>query len=396
MKIKPAYIFIFVFIVILLAVVFYLVVNRAKNTTIVDKPVMKAVGLTIQPEPSSPYDRVDQIIQFRFDITNVGNVSIPGIVTVEGATVNCPSINDIGNYDSFLDANEQLSCNASHSITQADLDAGSVSIVATANVNGTISPTATVSVPMIQNRLLTLTKTADPLTYDHVGQIITYTYVITNSGNTTLSPAQFTGSDTAFEVPIACGQQNISLAPKESLTCTAAYTITQADMDAGSVTTSAVASDSGGLISPAVSVTITRSDGVVSALPATPADQTFPSSNLTPGITIQHTVVAGEWLWQIARCYGADHKQVINVNSQLADPDEISPGMIVNVPNIGSEGTIYGPPCIRDYTVQAGDTWNSIASKYDADLIVLQRVNPDGLVTGMVLKVPIHSAKTPY
>ena len=395
MKIKPAYIFIFVFIVILLAVVFYLVVNRAKNTTIVDKPLIKAVGLTIQPEPSSPYDRVDQIIQFRFDITNVGNVSIPGIVTVQGATVNCPSISDIGNYDSFLDANELLSCNTSHSITQADLDAGSVSIAATANVNGTISPTATVSVPMIQNRLLTLTKTADPLTYDHVGQIITYTYVITNSGNTTLSPAQFTGSDTAFEVPIACGQQNISLAPKESLTCTATYTITQADMDAGSVTTSAVGSDSGGLISPAVSVTITRSDVVVSALPATPADLTFPS-NLTPGITIQHTVAAGEWLWQIARCYGADHKQVINVNSQLADPDEISPGMIVSVPNIGSEGTIYGPPCIRAYTVQAGDTWNSIALKYDADLIVLQRVNPDGLATGMVLKVPIHSAKTPY
>ncbi len=247
---------------------------------------------------------------------------------------------------------------------------------------------------MVQNRLLTLTKTADPQTYDHVGQIITYTYVITNSGNITLSPAQFTGSDTAFEVPIACGEQNISLAPKESLTCTATYTITQADMDAGSVTTSAVGSDSGDVTSPSVSVTITRSDRVVSVLPATHADLTNPS-NLTPGITIQHTVVAGEWLWQIARCYGADHKQVINANSQLADPDEISPGMTVSVPNIGSVGTIYGPPCIRTYTVQAGDTWNSIALKYDADLIVLQRVNPDGLAAGTVLKVPAHSASAP-
>ena len=394
MKIKPVHILFVVFVVVFLAVIFYLVVNRAKNTTIIDKTMIKAVALTIQPEPSAPYDRVEQIIQFRVDITNVGNVSIPGIVTFEGATVNCPSINDIGNHDSFFDANELLPCNTSHTITQADLDAGSVTIVAAANVNGTISPTATVSVPMIQNRLLTLSKTADPQTYDHVGQIITYTYVITNSGNITLSPAQFTGNDTAFEMPIACGEQNISLAPKESLTCTATYTITQADMDAGSVTTSAVSSASGAVISPAVSVTITRSDQGVSALPASPADLTTPS-NLTPGITIQHTVVVGEWLWQIARCYGADQKQVIKVNSQLADPDEISPGMTVSVPNIGSVGIIYGPPCIRTYTVQTGDTWSSIALKYDADLIVLQRVNPDGLAAGMVLKVPVHSAGAP-
>jgi LysM repeat protein len=315
-------------------------------------------------------------------------VSIPGIVAVTGATVNCPSINEIGNQDRNFDPNELLTCNTSHTITQADLDAGSVTIVAIANVSGTVSPTATVSVPMIQNRLLTLTKTADPQTYDHVGQIITYTYVITNSGNITLNPAQFTGSDTAFEVPIACGEQNTRLAPKESLTCTATYTITQADMDAGSVTTSAVSSDNGDVISPAVSVTITRSGLGGFALPTNP-------SNLTPGITIQHTVVAGEWLWQIARCYGADHKQVIQANSQLADPDEISPGMIVSVPNIGSAGIIYGPPCIWSYTVQDGDTWNSIASKYDADLIVLQRVNPDGLAAGVVVKVPIHSASAP-
>ncbi len=43
----------------------------------------------------------------------------------------------------------------------------------------------------------------------------------------------------------------------------------------------------------------------------------------------------------------------------------------MDVPNIGSVGTIYGPPCVVAYTVQPGDTWNSIALKYDADLAVL-------------------------
>jgi uncharacterized repeat protein (TIGR01451 family) len=40
-----------------------------------------------------------------------------------------------------------------------------------------------------------LTKSANPTTYNALNQTITYTYVITNTGNVILGPAQFTISD---------------------------------------------------------------------------------------------------------------------------------------------------------------------------------------------------------
>jgi hypothetical protein len=64
----------------------------------------------------------------------------------------------------------------------------------------------------------------------------------------------------------------------------------------------------------------------------------------------------------------------------------------VNVPNIGSAGKIYGPPCVATYTVQSGDTWNSIAQKYNADPGILRMVNSSTLSAGSVLKVPLNSA----
>ena len=45
---------------------------------------------------------------------------------------------------------------------------------------------ATATVTADQNPALTLAKTATPTTYDAVGRVITYSYMLTNSGNVTL------------------------------------------------------------------------------------------------------------------------------------------------------------------------------------------------------------------
>jgi hypothetical protein len=104
-------------------------------------------------------------------------------------------------------------------------------------------------------------------------------------------------------------------------------------------------------------------------------------------------VEVGEWLFQIARCYGTRYSDVHDANPQINDPDLILPFMIVTVPRIGSVGNIYGPhKCITFYTVQSGDTWASIAQKFNADIVVLQRANPVAFTSGVVLKVPLNSA----
>jgi LysM repeat protein len=96
---------------------------------------------------------------------------------------------------------------------------------------------------------------------------------------------------------------------------------------------------------------------------------------------------------QIARCYGANFTEVRNANLGIPDADIISIDTIITVPKIGSAGKIYGPPCVGTHTVQSGDTWASIAQRYNADVVVLQAANSSSsLAVGSVIKIPLNSS----
>ncbi|MEW5938894.1 MAG: LysM peptidoglycan-binding domain-containing protein [Chloroflexota bacterium] len=344
------------------------------------------VELAVVADTSVPFTQVGQTVEYRYRVRNTGTAPLGGVIAFTGASPACPNVNTVGNNDDLLDPGEEVICESSYAITQADLDRGFIETTVTANVNGTLSNPVTTTVQTVPAKLLTLTKTADPTTYDRAGQTITYTYTIKNSGSQSLGPAQFTISDPGLSagVPFNCGDANATLIPGATVSCTGAYITTQADMTLASITTSATASGGGAGPSAPASATVTRAAG--GTITATP------SANLTKGATIQHTVIAGEWLWQIARCYGASPTAVVAANPQLANPAQISPGMVITVPSIGSNGTIYGPPCVVTHTVVTGDTWASIAQKYNADPVLLQMVNPGPLTVGSVIVVPRNSA----
>jgi uncharacterized repeat protein (TIGR01451 family) len=94
-------------------------------------------------------------------------------------------------------------------------------------------------------------KSASPTTYDQVGDLITYTYTVTNTGNVTVL-GQITVTDDRLTVTCP---PTASLAPGASLECTATHLVTQADLDAGSIVN--VASASNGVVtSPPDTVTV--------------------------------------------------------------------------------------------------------------------------------------------
>ncbi len=98
------------------------------------------------------YDEVGDVISYSFLVTNSGNVSLDGPVSINDDKVtdkSCPSVDTVGNLDSKLDPTENITCTASYTITQADLNAGSVTNVASASADGTTSPTDTETVTSV-------------------------------------------------------------------------------------------------------------------------------------------------------------------------------------------------------------------------------------------------------
>ncbi|HSJ54196.1 MAG TPA: hypothetical protein VLC52_10700, partial [Anaerolineae bacterium] len=83
---------------------------------------------------------------------------------------------------------------------------------------------------------LALVKTASPTAYDSVGDVIVYSYELTNSGDLILD-GPFTVTDD--KAGVTCPDTPAGLAPGESIVCTAEYAITLDDLNAGSVTNTA-------------------------------------------------------------------------------------------------------------------------------------------------------------
>src|SRR5690349_8401464 len=87
---------------------------------------------------------------------------------------------------------------------------------------------------------LTLKKTAFPTTYSRVGDNIRYNYFITNLGDTVWQGSRDITDDSKAQVtcqPVdSVGHRNNAFDPSETIPCYATYLITQADIEAGSVT----------------------------------------------------------------------------------------------------------------------------------------------------------------
>ena len=222
--------------------------STGESLTIQNSPASQAaiLELSVQVDTSIPYTTVGQIINFNLYVKNVGNAGVSGQATVTGAAATCPPINTIGNLNDSLDPNETLVCPSPYTIQQADLDHGSVAITVMVTINGLNSNPATSTVTLIQPKVLTLTTSANPTTYSQVGQQITLSYVVKNSGSQTLGPAQFTVTDTLISPnPFNCGDATVTLVPNNTFTCTATYTVTQADMNAASITNVATVTGGG-------------------------------------------------------------------------------------------------------------------------------------------------------
>jgi LPXTG-motif cell wall-anchored protein len=218
-------------------------VSPPSTTTVAITP---APGIAVV-KSASPSDEasftVGQVITYSFVISNTGNTTLTNVTPTEGtftgsngplATV-CPA------GAASLAPGAQVTCTASYTLTQADVDAGSVTNTATAtgtppSGNPPVSPPSTVTIPEPAQPAVTVHKTANTQTVTTAGQVVTYSFLVTNTGNVTLTdakPIEGTFSGTGSVSTPTCPTTAASLAPGQSVTCTATYSVTAADINAG-------------------------------------------------------------------------------------------------------------------------------------------------------------------
>ena len=181
-------------------------------------------------------------------MTNTGDVTLTNITISDPL----PGLALVGGPIASLapGASDTATFTASYQITQADIDAGEVVNQATVtgtdpfdnpvtDDSGTNTGNDTPTTAVIpQDTSIALIKVADASALSNpsvVGETITYSFTVTNTGNTTLSnvnagPIRLPGI-------VISGGPIASMAPGDvdSTTFTATYQVTTADIDAGQV-----------------------------------------------------------------------------------------------------------------------------------------------------------------
>ena len=138
---------------------------------------------------------------------------------------------------------------ATYPLTQADIDAGSVANTATATginiFNETISVIDSFVTPVPKAPGIAVVKTSSvnlgPDLIASVGDIITYNFTVTNTGNVTLDDVRIADPLTGLTLAGA-PLNNFAPAAVNSVNFTGTYAITQIDIDAGEVINQATAS----------------------------------------------------------------------------------------------------------------------------------------------------------
>ena len=170
-------------------------------------------------------------------MTNTGNVTLTGIAITDPLLATAPVCPV-----TTLAPGASTTCTGSYAITQADIDAGVVNNSATATGTpptgpSVTSPPVTTRTPIDSAPGLTIEKTAGTPSGSTAGSTIAYSFVVTNTGNVTITGVVV--DDAQLDAAAVCAVT--TLAPGENTSCTGTHTITQAEVNAGVVNNSATA-----------------------------------------------------------------------------------------------------------------------------------------------------------
>ena len=218
----------------------------AEATATVPVPAQPAIDLIKTAElADGATGVVGDVILYHYTATNIGNVRLTGTVITDPLPELTPLLYNWPGAGGVLVPGETVSATASHTVTQADIDAGAVGSPATATgtaPDGTsVQDTDQVMTPLHPGPALKLDKTGQLAegAYWETGSVISYTFTATNVGNVTVADAVISDPReglSALAYGPWPGDTAGTLRPGESVTATAQYALVDDDVARGSVT----------------------------------------------------------------------------------------------------------------------------------------------------------------
>src|SRR3954468_15042132 len=132
------------------------------------------------------------VISYSITVDNVGDTTLTGITITDPLVSNLSYVSGDADNDGNLDAGETWHYTASYTVTQNDLNTlgggdGFIENIVTVDSAQTAPVSATVNVVVQSGASLEMTKTASVTSVDSAGDVISYTLLVTNTGNIQLS-----------------------------------------------------------------------------------------------------------------------------------------------------------------------------------------------------------------
>ncbi|MFE7466568.1 hypothetical protein ACFU6R_21030 [Streptomyces sp. NPDC057499] len=201
-----------------------------------------SLHLTKSVDDSRVYRPGDRVT-YTYTVTNTSRVTLTGIGVTDDL------VPDVTCAATTLPPGASTTCTGTYTVTQADADRGEVVNVAAAH--GRSGGTEVESEPddaLVRTEpetvaSLHLTKEVDTSRVYKVGERVTYTYTVTNTGS-----QELTGIVVNDDRVTGVTCEATTLAPGASTTCTGTYTVTAADADRGDVVNNAVATARNGTV----------------------------------------------------------------------------------------------------------------------------------------------------
>lgn len=210
----------------------------------------RTAGLSLvkQAEPATTESfKAGQVVVYTYEVRNTGTTTVNAVTVVETQFTGSGTKPTPTCAKDILEQGERTVCSTTYTLTPADITQGTVANTAHATGTSPVGPATSNEASVVLEgppaiHGLEIVKTVEPATVTAAAAEVTYSFKLTNTGTSDLHAVgvtenQFTG--TAGPLAVTCPAA--TLAAGGTMTCTAHYHATQADIDEGTVTNTATA-----------------------------------------------------------------------------------------------------------------------------------------------------------